>query len=667
MKRKRRLLLKKELSASRKENYDSFFKGVNASLTEDMRWVIWGADEWQVTSGSLTQSPSKRVGDASITFRHVLHEKVVVPLEWKILIQSFMVHRYLASNQAMSNQRGYVHSACAVAVEAASRGLNILTVTAECADAACINITANYSETTAYGRHKFVMEFLNQGAAHGIFPMALGTYRYAGLYRPVTTSGVGYERLDEPGDDYAADKMVDPQTIALIGVLYRQVPKTHPYRIYVLMLALMALLGRRFNEFSSLPFQDIHIRESGRASLYYFPKKQSKGRNFTPRKKIWLPTKIVGTVNDIINEISALTAPTRETAEHMYSSQRADTRNIESYPSEHLYGSDLEALNVPSSILDSNKLLDRNHKVHRDRRRLKNGRPLNYVYKDDLIWFCNQSPHPGSFDKKMVDQHGAIYYLKDLMLIKPQGTSSGALAPWWSTEITHSMFTTFLRYLPGLALAYADKHIEVDFTSHHFRHTINTLLNQGGLSEVVQAEWFARGLIGENGYYQHQTPESKAKRLREDLMRGRLEGEIQERVRNAPESHQAAIIQAMVHGVHDVGPGWCVHPLSRNPCPKAAQCDSGCSELLWDPESISQKDECIRRLQTVYTNLHTAQRVMYSDRPRASADWVHDQSQKIEYLSGRLTQYGLTPEEIESIKQQALRKAEQRDSACGTE
>lgn len=39
---------------------------------------------------------------------------------------------------------------------------------------------------------------------------------------------------------------------------------------------------------------------------------------------------------------------------------------------------------------------------------------------------------------------------------------------------------------------FASESIQVNFTSHHFRHTLNALLDEGGLSDLLQTEWFGR-------------------------------------------------------------------------------------------------------------------------------------------------------------------------------
>lgn len=82
------------------------------------------------------------------------------------------------------------------------------------------------------------------------------------------------------------------------------------------------------------------------------------------------------------------------------------------------------------------------------------------------------------------------------------------------------MLATFLRYFPALAAEYASSSIEVDFISHHFRHTLNTLLDEGGLSDLLQTEWFGRTNPRDTKAYQHTSREKRALMLREDIKRG---------------------------------------------------------------------------------------------------------------------------------------------------
>ncbi len=127
------------------------------------------------------------------------------------------------------------------------------------------------------------------------------------------------------------------------------------------------------------------------------------------------------------------------------------------------------------------------------------------------------------------------------------------------------MFTTFLRYFPALAAEYASSSIEVDFTSHHFRHTLNTLLDEGGLSDLLQTEWFGRTNPRDTKAYQHTSREKRALMLREDIKKGLVGGQLAEQIKVVPVEVQDAILKARIQAVHDVGTGICIHNFSQTP------------------------------------------------------------------------------------------------------
>ncbi len=66
------------------------------------------------------------------------------------------------------------------------------------------------------------------------------------------------------------------------------------------MLVLLACVGRRFSEIATLPLQDIGADSEGRRFLRYFLMKTSKGDNFHPVDKAWLPTDAVSIIEDVI-------------------------------------------------------------------------------------------------------------------------------------------------------------------------------------------------------------------------------------------------------------------------------------------------------------------------------------------------------------------------------
>lgn len=652
--KKRRLI--RSVSASRSMNFAQLQLYAQAALPSELAEMEWGAKTWVVTDGRLTKTTGKRRGNISLVFHSPLRPDVQLPINWIVLIQALVVMRFATKQQAVTNQRQFIASAATVAVCVVEAGRELHKLNYGDLEKACYEISNHYTNLAAYSRHNSVEEFVRAGVEYGVFSEGLKDYRYSARRRPENQSGLGYSRLDDPAITYdETEKMVDPKTIAMIGELFRKVPSNHKYRFYILMLSFAAILGRRFSEIASLPAQRVRRRDSGRCSVYYFPGKQVRGRNTLFRKKIWLPSHTVDIVTSIMDEMLELTQEARARAKYMVKNRCADTRFLSELPTDmRIYAPALPALGLPEVWLDSNKWLAKNGFVYQDVNRSYGGPAKNYTYSSHLIARCNSDYRDFYSDVKFTDQHGSKYYIQDLMLVRSLGSSSGSYSPWVPTECTHAMFTTFLRYLPALSMEVLDASIEVDFTTHSFRHTLATLLDEGGLSDLVQAEFFARGLITENPTYQHQSAEQKALTLRKDLLSGKAKGYIAEIVMLEPVDKRESIIIAMTNGFHDVGIGCCTHPLIKEPCPNGLQCECNCQKLVYDPESSSQKDEFFRRLEALLINLKTVSRVLDSERPRASHAWVASHEKSFDYLRGRLLEAGVSAEDINFFKRKVL-------------
>lgn len=197
--------------------------------------------------------------------------------------------------------------------------------------------------------------------------------------------------------------------------------------------------------------------------------------------------------------------------------------------------------------------------------------------KDFLVMFNSM------LNKFKIEKHpyGPIrlrILLKELLFIRPLGLSSGSYGRWFATSCTQSMFTTFLRYFPAFTSEYGSSSIEVDFTSHHFRHTLNTLLDEGGLSELLKTEWFGRTNPKETKTYQHASREKRALMLREDIKKDLVGGQLAEQIKIVPVRLQDTILKARIQAVHDVDTGICIHNFSQTPCERHLQCSADCKD-----------------------------------------------------------------------------------------
>ena len=72
------------------------------------------------------------------------------------------------------------------------------------------------------------------------------------------------------------NKLISSDVFRVLGELYQNVPKNHKYRLYILVLTLLACLGRRFSEAALSLNQEITHDQEGRAFIEYFQEKYLK-------------------------------------------------------------------------------------------------------------------------------------------------------------------------------------------------------------------------------------------------------------------------------------------------------------------------------------------------------------------------------------------------------
>jgi len=203
------------------------------------------------------------------------------------------------------------------------------------------------------------------------------------------------------------------------------------------------------------------------------------------------------------------------------------------------------------------------------------------------------------------------------------------------------MLTTFLRYLPALAKEFAPSNIDIDFTSHHFRHTLNTLLDEGGLTDLLQTEWFGRSNPRDTKAYQHTSREKRALMLREDIKKGKVDGKLTEQIKVLPVNVQDAILKARVNAVHDVGTGICVHNFAQTPCERHLQCSADCNDYVWAKDDKGRIDEQKRQYALTSLARETAEQRLDAKKPKKSSDWLAHNDKKLKTLSKQLTDNGV--------------------------
>ena len=606
----------------------------------------WEDPNWTISAGRLLNLSGKNARKVTLNF-YFAPALGGGPIEgeWAEVIKAILKLRFHRQHQAAPNQRNFITAISYVAFAVVKRGEKLFQLVPESLDIACKKISEDYSDGVAYNMHKAIGEFAAHCDANGLCNVLLD-YKYSGMKRPENTGGVGHKRLDDPETlQTEGDKLVDPKVFKIIGELYQNVPRDHKYRIYVLLLSLLAMLGRRFSEVSLLPVQNLSRDEQGRAYIKYFPRKPSDGDVETPIRNLFIPTDIVKIVEPIIVELNALCLSARNTAAEMLLEKGPDLNMLLGVSNdEKFYQADLVKMGMSAGLLGTKGWIRKHGFAFPDMQaKSSNGKFSYYTTRDGIAAYCRKGFYPNMIQPIHIDQFGKKYYLKDMLLVRHLGLSSGAYAHWLASQCTHSMMDTFLDYFPALAQEYASSSIEVDFTSHHFRHTMSTLMDEGGLSDLLQAEWFGRSNPRDNKAYQHTSREKRALLLREDIKAGKVGGRLPEQIKVIPIHLQDAVLAARVHAVHDVGTGICVHNFVQTPCDRHLQCSADCDDYVWAKADEGRKEELKRLYALTAIARETAERKTGDKKPKKSADWLAHNDKKLKVLTKQMMDYGIEP------------------------
>lgn len=625
----------------RKINLSDLVSLAKSLQLEGFEEAAWEDQFWSITGGRLVNLTGKNSKKASIEFKlsPKLGEEPLVD-EWSELAKALFVLRFHQKNQAIPNQRNFITSIGYVAYSARKLNLSLFQLTPEALDNACELISSHYASSTAYNLHKAVGEFAAHCDANGLCRIFFN-YKYSGMKRPENTGGLKDKRLDDPNAlaPTKAEQMVEPVVYQVIGELYQQLPNDHKYRLYVLILSLLLLTGRRLSEILLMPFQTVQEDKDGYPYLDYFPQKSSLGDVYTPKERLYLPSEVAPIAKEIIEEVVKLTDPVRKTARAMQANQGPDLGFLNGISEDkRLFSADLERLGLSKHLMQSNGWLRKNNHVGTC---LIGNRKMFYINKEGIAKYCTHYFEPKSLEPYHIDQQGKKYYLSDLLFIRNLGLSSGAYAHWLATSCSHAMLAMFLKYFPDLAREYASQEIDVDFNSHHFRHTMNTLLDEGGLSDLLQTEWFGRKNSRDTKAYQHTSPAKRALMLREDIKQGNANGVLADQLNLIPIEHQDAVLEARIKAVHDVGTGLCIHNFSQMPCERHLQCSAECKDYVWIKDD-SERIEEVKRLYAITTLAQeTAENKMESNKPKKSSDWIMHNNKKLRTLKKQLSDYGV--------------------------
>lgn len=636
------------LERDRKKNLASL-RVLAEGLRDHITFDLWEKDDWSISSPGLLYRVGKNRNTAVLSFSG---QKQIggqpIGGDFNTLAKALVVLRYHRNSQSIENQRSFITAVSYV--EKAANGSDLFQLTEEHLNRACDEIAKDYKEGSAYNLHKAVGEFAAHVDSNGLAKIPLN-FKYARMKRPPNAGGLEIVRLDAPEALItSSEKMASVETYQLLGALYQRVPREHRYRLPILILSVLAAAGRRFSEVSGLPLKCLEVKPTGEVALRYFQGKASKGRTFTPFRKVWLATEMAQIVVAAVEELTDLCSGPRATATRMRQLSGPDLSFLDSVDESAQLGiEDLEGLGLSGALFQTNGWLRKNGLAWIDpaSEQKESGAVRWVTTVNGIREYCARDFQERLIKPIHIDQFGAELYLEDMLICQHMylGGSDAARMFWLANSYSHVMLDKFIqRALPQLAKEFAPEiGAKIDFTSHAFRHTINTLLDEGGVPELLQTDWFGRNNPRDTKAYQHTSRAKRVLEVRQALRDGNANGLIRESLKKIPIELHDAYLEARVRAVHDVGPGVCIHDFSQVPCERHLQCSAECDDLVWAESDPGRIEEIKRQWAMAAVALETAEKRALGDRPRKSRDWISHTKKKLRTLQMQLSDNGVAP------------------------
>ncbi len=126
-------------------------------------------------------------------------------------------------------------------------------------------------------------------------------------------------------------------------------------------------------------------------------------------------------------------------------------------------------------------------------------------------------------------------------------------------------------------------------TSHQFRHWLNTLLQQGGMSQMEIARWSGRKDVAQNAAYDHVSGFQLAEKARELLSKGMARGPLARIAARLDPVRRADFVRSQVTTAHTTDLGMCANDWSLAPCMAHGAC-AKCEQHLLEKGNQEQRE-----------------------------------------------------------------------------
>jgi len=420
------------------------------------------------------------------------------------------------------------------------------------------------------------------------------------------------------------NKLPTEGVIEGIAHLYHVIPKdAWADRIRICFISLLLITGFRIGELLTLRASKVETEEpTGRRYIVFYPEKGA------PPAKKWFMTSAGELAAKLIDEILELTEKSRSTALWLHENPG------------HVRIEGLDLICATTSIIELGQALNlkqvRLYLKSREIQVFGKGKKA-FVQTADLV----KSMRSESYSKpvNVVLHTGELLYLKDALACVPLNAfrSSHATLDYAIRPISEQQLTDFIGTRLGSGNVFERYGIKgpdgnvLAVASHAFRHWLNDLLDRGGLSDLEQATYFGRKNVGDNRAYQSMTHRERVRRVREDLLGGKMRGPVAEVLNQIPIDRKKVFLEARVQAMHLVAGGACFHEFSQTPCPNHMACTDGCGDFHWSTDDAVQKKELEFEKQVLQVAVETARLEVKEDSYGAES-WLQHNLRKLQQV-----------------------------------
>lgn len=166
--------------------------------------------------------------------------------------------------------------------------------------------------------------------------------------------------------------------------------------------------------------------------------------------------------------------------------------------------------------------------------------------------------------------------------------------------------------------------------THAFRHYLNTIAQEGHLSQLDIARWSGRKRVEQNAAYDHTGGYHLGEKLQSMFSADGMNGPIVATLQSLPPAERDSFLKARFKTAHMTDIGACAQDWSMAPCPAHGACGS-CGEHLVIKGNATQKARAERLLAEHESMLAQAQAAAEAKRGLAGA-WVEHNTKMIEGL-----------------------------------